>query len=58
MAGGGMTYVPKPLIGPRKAHWCIANEETCKGPKAKGTELCIGHLKGQMKLEREAELDS
>lgn len=24
---------------------CIANNDTCEGPKAKGTDWCIGHLR-------------
>jgi hypothetical protein len=24
---------------------CIANEETCQGARAKGTNFCIGHLR-------------
>lgn len=24
---------------------CIANNDTCEGPQARGTEYCIGHLR-------------
>jgi hypothetical protein len=24
---------------------CMANDDTCEGPKAKGTDYCIGHLR-------------
>lgn len=26
---------------------CVANDDTCEGPKAKGTDYCIGHLRSQ-----------
>jgi hypothetical protein len=28
---------------------CIANEDTCEGARAKGTEYCVGHLRSAMK---------
>ena len=28
---------------------CIANNDTCEGPQAKGTEYCIGHLRSTEK---------
>jgi len=24
---------------------CLANDDTCEAPKAKGTDYCIGHLR-------------
>jgi hypothetical protein len=30
---------------------CIANEDTCEGPKAKGTDYCVGHLRSRLKSE-------
>jgi hypothetical protein len=33
-----------PYIGRNR---CIANEDTCEGPKAKGTDFCIGHLRNR-----------
>jgi len=30
---------------------CIANEDTCEGPKAKGTDFCVGHLRSRKKTE-------
>jgi hypothetical protein len=35
-----------PYIGHTR---CIANNETCDGPRAKGTEYCIGHLRSMAK---------
>lgn len=31
---------------------CIANDDTCEGPKAKGTDYCIGHLRNKKKAEQ------
>ena len=42
---GGLPYVGRQR--------CIANEDTCEGPKAKGTEYCIGHLRANTKKETE-----
>ena len=28
---------------------CMANEGTCQGARAKGTDLCIGHLRQKAK---------
>jgi len=30
---------------------CIANDDTCEGPKAKGTDYCIGHLRNKKKAD-------
>lgn len=38
---GGM-----PFLGHTR---CIANEETCQGARAKGTDYCIGHLRQKAK---------
>lgn len=43
---GGMPYV-----GHTK---CMANEGTCQGGRAKGTQFCIGHLR-QILKERPSE---
>lgn len=32
---------------------CNANNYTCQAPRAKGTEFCMGHLRGQEKAIRE-----
>jgi len=31
-----------PYVGRNR---CIANEDTCEGPRAKGTDYCIGHIR-------------
>lgn len=33
-----------PYIGRNR---CMANDDTCEGPKAKGTDFCVGHLRSQ-----------
>lgn len=38
---GGMPYVGHTR--------CMANEGTCQGARAKGTEFCIGHLRQMAK---------
>lgn len=38
---GGMDYVRGSL--------CKGNDDSCGAPRAKGTELCIGHLRRQEK---------
>lgn len=37
-----------PYIGRNR---CIANDDTCDGPKAKGTDFCVGHLRSQGKVK-------
>jgi hypothetical protein len=33
-----------PYIGRNR---CIAKDDTCEGPKARGTDFCIGHLRNK-----------
>lgn len=40
-APGGMPYLGHTS--------CMANEETCRGARAKGTDFCIGHLRSMAK---------
>lgn len=42
----GVPYQPKH----RPDHLCRANDNTCKGPKAKGTDYCVGHLRARGEL--------
>jgi hypothetical protein len=35
-----------PFVGHTR---CMANEGTCQGIRAKGTEYCIGHLRSMAK---------
>jgi hypothetical protein len=37
-----------PYVGRNR---CIANNDTCEGPKAKDTDYCIGHLRMMAKKE-------
>lgn len=32
---------------PTRDTFCVANDDTCKGRRAKGTEYCAGHLRSQ-----------
>jgi hypothetical protein len=41
-AGSRMASASGPYIGRQR---CIANNDTCEGPQAKGTEYCIGHIR-------------
>ena len=46
--GARMATASAPYLGRGR---CMGNEDTCEGPKAKGTDYCIGHLRsmGQAK---------
>jgi len=35
-----------PYVGRNR---CIANDDTCEGPKAKETDYCVGHLRSMAK---------
>jgi hypothetical protein len=41
-----------PYVGRNR---CIANNDTCKGPRAKGTNYCMGHLRS---MEKKGESES
>jgi hypothetical protein len=38
-----------PYIG--RGNKCAANDDTCEGMKAKGTDYCMGHLRSILKEE-------
>lgn len=40
--GARLAAASGPYVGRNR---CIANDDTCEGPKAKGTDYCIGHLR-------------
>lgn len=44
--GSKMATASGPYTGRQR---CIANNDTCEGPQAKGTEHCIGHLRAMEK---------
>lgn len=48
VSGAKLASGSAPYLGRGK---CMGNDDTCEGPKAKGTEYCIGHLRsmGQAK---------
>jgi hypothetical protein len=43
-AGAKLAPPSAPYIGRNR---CVANEDTCEGPKARGTDFCIGHLRSK-----------
>ena len=40
--GARLAAASGPYVGRNR---CMANDDTCEGPKAKGTDYCIGHLR-------------
>ena len=42
--GARLATASAPYVGRGK---CAGNDDTCEGPKAKGTDFCIGHLRSQ-----------
>jgi hypothetical protein len=46
--GSRLAPAGAPYIGRNR---CVANEDTCEGPKAKGTDYCAGHLRSMAKKE-------
>ena len=43
-AGAEIAAPSGPYIGRNR---CIAKDDTCEGPKARGTDFCIGHLRNK-----------
>ena len=43
-AGAKLAPPSAPYIGRNR---CTANDDTCEGPKARGTDFCIGHLRSR-----------
>jgi hypothetical protein len=35
-----------PFVGRNR---CVANDDTCEAPRAKGTDYCVGHLRSRAK---------
>lgn len=44
--GSRLAPASAPYIGRNR---CVASNDTCEGPKAKGTDYCAGHLAAQAK---------
>lgn len=41
---------PAPASAPYEGrNRCVANNDTCNGPRAKGTDYCAGHLRSMTK---------
>jgi hypothetical protein len=45
--GARIAAASAPYIGRNR---CIANDDTCEGPKAKGTDYCVGHLRSKKEI--------
>jgi len=50
IAGSRLAAPSAPYLGRQR---CIANDDTCEGPKAKGTDYCVGHLRSMAKKDSE-----
>lgn len=48
--GARLAAASAPYIGRNR---CVANEDTCRGPKAKGTDYCYGHLRSMGKVGKD-----
>jgi hypothetical protein len=47
VAGSRLASASAPYVG--RGNKCSANDDTCEGMRAKGTELCMGHLRASSK---------
>jgi hypothetical protein len=57
-AGSRLAAGSGPYLGSR-GNKCMANEDTCKGNRVTGKELCAGHLRSEAKRQaKEEELKS
>ncbi len=45
--GSKLATASGPYLG--RGNFCSANDDTCTGRKAKGTDLCMGHLRNKEK---------
>jgi len=48
VSGAKLAAASAPYVG--RGNRCSANEDTCEGIRAKGTEYCIGHVR-KFKIE-------
>ena len=56
VAGAALAAASAPYIG--RGNKCSANEDTCEGMRAKGTELCMGHLRSSKRVSVETKGES
>lgn len=47
VSGAKLAAASAPYVG--RGNKCTANDDTCEGMRAKGTELCMGHLRSAAK---------
>jgi hypothetical protein len=45
VAGSRLAAGSGPYLG--RGNFCAANDDTCEGRKAKGTDYCMGHLRSR-----------
>lgn len=50
VAGAALAAASAPYIG--RGNKCSGNDDTCEGMRAKGTELCMGHLRASTKMTK------
>lgn len=50
VAGSRLASASAPYVG--RGNKCSANEDTCEGMRAKGTDLCMGHLRASTKTSK------
>lgn len=46
--GSRLAAASAPYVGRNR---CVANNDTCEGPKAKDTDYCVGHLRSMAKKD-------
>jgi len=51
VAGARIATGSAPYVG--RGNKCTANDDSCEGMKAKGTEFCMGHLRQATKAKGE-----
>lgn len=56
--GARLAAPSAPYLG--RGNKCSANDDTCEGMRAKGTELCMGHLRAKESTDKKflSETDS
>lgn len=51
VSGARIAAASAPFVG--RGNKCTANDDSCEGMKAKGTEFCMGHLRQVTKTKGE-----
>jgi hypothetical protein len=53
VAGARLAAASAEYVG--RGNKCSANDDTCEGAKAKGTDFCVGHLRSKAKVEEKVD---